>query len=253
VNYKPTKVAGWGVVVGYDEAEFLKNQQAFRGIALLFLGATLLILAGIVITVTRYALRPLGQLAAAADEIAQRNLDCKIPEPSRNDEIGLLTRSFQSMREALKEQLLERRWASQSLEHQLKYNNLIIDSMGELVFVLTKTLNISRINPAVSKYAGYAPADVIRLPLCRVVTLVKSEGSDAAESTSAMVAALKAGQSMYDMPAIITAKNGEEIGARLTLVSLQDGNAVVGAVVTLRVGQPAPISEQSGPQTLSNS
>jgi len=74
-NYKPAKVAGWGVIVGYEEAEFLKPQHQFRRITAAFVGSLLLILAGVVVLVTRVALRPLGELAAAADQIAQRNLD----------------------------------------------------------------------------------------------------------------------------------------------------------------------------------
>src|SRR5205085_12132551 len=109
--------------------------------------------------------------AAAADEIAQRNLECAIPEPLRADEIGLLTRSFRTMRDALKAQHVERRWAAQAIEHQLKYNNLIIDSIGELVLVLTKVLSVSRINPAVTRVAGYVLSDVMRMPVGRLMNL----------------------------------------------------------------------------------
>ncbi len=239
VNYKPTKLAGWGVIVGYDEAEFLKSQRAFRGLAAVFLGATLLVFAGIVIGVARYALRPLGQLATAADEIARRNLDCVIDAPARDDEVGQLTRSFRAMRDALKAQHLERRWAGQSLEHQLRYSQLIIDSIGELVFVLTKAVNISRINPAVTHVAGYTAAEIIKSPLGRVVHLLPHAGADAAASTAAVAAALKAGHRLHDLPAVIIARNGEHVPARLTLVPLQDGNRVVGGVVTLRVDHPA--------------
>jgi hypothetical protein len=51
----------------------------------------------------------------------------------------------------------ERRWASRALEHQLRYNQLIIDSIGELVFVLTKVLKISRVNPIVQAVMKQLP------------------------------------------------------------------------------------------------
>jgi sigma-B regulation protein RsbU (phosphoserine phosphatase) len=241
VNYKPTKFAGWGVIVGYDEAEFLKNQRAFRRLAALYLGATLFLLAGIVIGITRYALRPLGALATAADEIAQRNLDCVIAEPARADEVGHLTGAFRAMRDALKAQHLERRWASQSLEHQLKYNQLIIDSIGELVFVLTKAMNISRINPAVTRVTELTATDVIKTPLARVVQLgagapVAAGGGDLLAET------LKAGRSLHDVAAVVLTKDGRHREARLTLVPLHDANRVVGGVVTLRLESPVPPS-----------
>ncbi|MBI5768249.1 MAG: HAMP domain-containing protein [Verrucomicrobia bacterium] len=231
VNYKPSKVAGWGVIIGYDEAEFLKHQRAFRRIAAAYLGASLLLLAGIVIGVTRRALRPLAPLAASADEIAQRNLDCTIPAVVRDDEIGRLTRSFRAMRDALKAQHAERRWAAQSLEHQLKYNNLIIDSIGELVFVITKGRNIARINPAVTRAAGYTPKEVVKTPVGRVLRLA----SDPSAAGDALAEAVTLGASLVNQPAVVIAKDGTRLRATLTVVPLQDGGQVVGAVATLRL------------------
>jgi sigma-B regulation protein RsbU (phosphoserine phosphatase) len=240
VNYKPTKIAGWGVIVGYDEAEFLKTQRAFRGITAAFLGSLLAVLAGIVILVTRFALRPLGELAVAADEIARKNLDCAIAPPKRDDEVGRLTASFRSMRDALKAQHLERRWAGQSIEHQLRYNQLIIDSVGELVFVLTKALNISRINPAVLRTTGQTEVELIKSPLARLVQLAPGPGGVAMPTPETLAAALKEGRSLHDLPATVATKGGAPLTALLTLVPLRDDNRVVGGVVTLRLATPQP-------------
>jgi PAS domain S-box-containing protein len=234
-NYKPARAAGWGLVVAYDEAEFLKSQSAFRGIALGFLAATLLILAGIVIGITRFALRPLAPLAAATGEIGRGNLDCDIPAPTRTDEIGQLARAFGAMRDALKAQHLERLWASHAIEHQLKYNQLIIDSIGELVFVLTKALNISRINPAVTRSAGYVATDLLKMPLGRIVHF---------DADVHLAEAMKAGRALTDVPVKIQAKDGATLPARLTFAPLFDNQRVVGGVVTLRIeaAKPAPTS-----------
>lgn len=237
VNYKPTKVAGWGVIVGYDEAEFLKHQRAFRNLALLYLGACLLLLGGIVIGITRYTLRPLAPLAASADEIAKRNLDCAIPEVKRPDEIGVLTHSFRAMRDALKAQHAERRWASQALEHQLKYNNLIIDSIGELVFVITKGLNIARINPAVTRVAGYALRDLLKAPIGKIVRLDSGD--------SALLEAVKTGAHLANQPAVVTAKDGVTHTAHLTLAPLLDGGQLVGAVAILRLDGPPRVAGET--------
>ena len=235
-NFKPAKAAGWGVIVGYDEAEFLNNQRKFRKLAGAYLGAALLLLGGIVIGVTRRALRPLGQLAVSADEIAKRNLDCAVPETRRADEVGTLASAFREMRDALKAQHLERRWTHQSQEHQLKYNQIIIDSIGELVFVLTKALSISRINQAVTRMAGYTSADLVRLRLLDKVTLTADTAADGA---AFMAEALKEGRSLYDLPADLLTKEGWVLPVRLTLVPIKDENRVVGAVATLRVGDAA--------------
>ena len=230
-NYKPARGAGWGVIVGYDEAELLRPQREFRRVAALYLGATLLLLGGIVVFVTRAALRPLGGLALAADEIARQNLDCEVPAPRRQDEVGRLAAAFRSMRDALKTQHLERRWAAQALEHQLKYNQLVIDSIGELVFVLTASLNITRINPAVTRVAGYGAPELIRTPFDRVVALRDGAGAPG------FAEAVKTGSSLHDRDAEIRLKTGGALRVRLSLVPLTDEGRVVGAVATLRVDQ----------------
>jgi sigma-B regulation protein RsbU (phosphoserine phosphatase) len=237
-NYRPSKVAGWGVIVGYDESDFLQPQHKFRRITALFLSSLLLLVGAVVIVVTRTTLRPLGLLAAAADEIGRQNLDCEVPAPGRDDEIGRLTRAFAGMRDALKAQRLERRWAAQSLEHQLRYNQLIIDSIGELVFVLTKALNISRVNPAVLHGTGHTEVDLIKSALGRWVRLAPAAGQPAGPATELLLTALKEGRSLRGLPALLRRQDGTEISALLTLAPLRDNNRVVGGVVTLRLAAP---------------
>ncbi len=229
VNYKPAKTAGWGVIVGYDEAEFLKSQTRFRRITAGFIVALLAILSAIVIWVTRTALQPLGALALAADEISRKNLDCAVPEPVRADEVGRLTLAFRNMRDALKHQSLERRWASQAVEHQNRYNQLIIDSIREQVFVLTKALNLSRVNPAVLHATGGTEAELVKAPFARLVRL-----ADGGEIAVVLGAALKENRALRDLPAVLRGKDGAEQPSWLSLVPLCDGGRVVGGVVTLR-------------------
>lgn len=233
-NYKPARTAGWGVIFGHDEAEFLRPQNEFRRLSALYLVAALLLLAGIVIGVTRRALRPLGPLALASDEIARGNLDCEVPATRRADEVGRLASAFRAMRDALKAQNLERRWAGQALAHQLKYNQLIIDSIGELVFVLTKSLSVTRINPAVTRFAGHAPADVVRAPVLRILSLAPSTAGGEAVS---LAEALRAGRSLHDVGAELRTKTGGVLRVRLAFAPLTDENKVVGAVVTLRIDE----------------
>jgi PAS domain S-box-containing protein len=243
VNYKPAKSAGWGIIVGFDEAEFLKAQRAYRAITFGLLGALLLLLAAIVVIVTHLALRPLAQLSVAADEIARRNLDCAIPIPRRVDEIGRLARSFLAMRDALKAEHLERRWAAQSLEHQLNYHRLIIDSMHELVFVLTKTLRISRVNPATIRGLGHDEAQIVQAPLARFVRI---EGRNDAATSEFLIVALREERELNSVPAVVLPRDGRERPARLNLVLIRDVGRVVGGVVTLRFLPGAAPSDAQG-------
>jgi len=252
-SYKPVAVSGWGVVVGYDENEFLQPVRYIRWITIGTLAATLALLSVIVLLATRVALRPLVTLAAIAQEIGQGNLDHEILPPSRPDEIGQLTRAFLLIQatlkqnraletnareravetvaanEKLKSQILERRWVNQALEHQLRYDQLIVNSISDLVFVVTKSVNISRINPAVVQLTGWEAIDLVNSPLARVVRL-EAGGSKGDTLTQA----LSAGHDVRDCPAEIVDRHGGRISVRLTLFPLRDRDKVVGGVVILR-------------------
>lgn len=234
VNYKPTKAAGWGVIVGFAETEFLQTQREFRIITAVFLGSLLVLLTGIVVLVAHFALRPLTRLDRAANEIAARNLECDIPPARRKDEVGRLTDSFRRMREALAAQQLERRWAKQALEHQLHYSRLIIDSISELVFVLTRALNVSRVNPAVLRSTGFTSPELIKAPLARVVRLLPRGGAAEALRFEDLAGSLRQGHPIHDTPVAVICKDGAEFRGLLTMVPLRDGNQIVGAVVTIR-------------------
>lgn len=234
--YKPARHAGWGVMVGFDEAEFLKIQSSYRAITYSVYGLLLIVLAAIVTISVHLALRPLAQLADAADEIAARNLDCKVPEPRRDDEVGHLARAFIAMRDALKAEHLERRWASQALEHQLRYNALIVDSMHEMVFVLTKALNISRVNPATLRLSGHEEADLLKSPVTDFVLL--PEGPEA--TAQQMKDALGKKQVLEKMSATVKHRDGRLLAVSLTFVPIRDAGRVVGGVVTLH--SPVPPS-----------
>ena len=134
---------------------------------------------------------------------------------------------------------LERQWANQALEHQLRYNQLIVDSIDDLVFVLTKALNISRVNPAVVHLTGFEPAALINQPLSRVVRLVTTHGGDEAPMLDPIAQALKDGRDLRDQPAIIEDKRGRQTPVRFTLFPLRDKDKVVGGIVTLQVNPPA--------------
>lgn len=227
--YKPARHAGWGVMVGFDEAEFLKIQRSYRTITFVVYGTLLLLLAAIVIVTVHLALRPLAHLASAAGEIAARNLDCKVPEPKRDDEVGHLARAFIAMRDALKAQHLERRWAGQAIEHQLRYNALIVDSMHEMVFVLTKALNISRVNPATLRLSGYEESALLKSPLTDFVLL--PEGAEA--TVQRLKEALGKNQSLEQVSATVKHRDGRSFPVSFTFVPIRDSGRVVGGVVTL--------------------
>ena len=135
-------------------------------------------------------------------------------------------------------QNLEDRWSKQALEHQHRYNLLIIDSISDAVFVVTKLVNVSRLNPAAIHLSGFEPVELIDRPLARILRIVPGAAEFTKPAFDPLARALVEGHELRDRPAIITAKGGQSIHTLLNLYPLRDRDKVVGGVVILHVIAP---------------
>ncbi|HWA08272.1 MAG TPA: CHASE3 domain-containing protein [Opitutaceae bacterium] len=167
------------------------------------------------------------QKAAIALQAANEQLEQRVKER---------TAELVAANAKLSSENLERRWANQAMEHQLRYNNLIINSITDLVFVITKPLNISRINPAVSRQTGFDLSEIVDLPLKKVVRLTAT-GGDAMFDPVAR--ALNDGRDLQDQPALLVDKRDRTIPVRFNLFPLRDRDKIVGGVVILQLS-PTP-------------
>jgi CHASE3 domain sensor protein len=140
---------------------------------------------------------------------------------------------------SLKQENLERKWSSQSLDHQLRYSQLIINSIGELVFVISRALNISRINPAVSLQTAWEPQDLIAQSLDRVLQL-HDETAAGSPPQNPITFGMRQGREIQDREAQLLTKSGKSITVRYSMFPLRDQDKVVGAVVTVRMPNGAP-------------
>ncbi len=133
--------------------------------------------------------------------------------------------------EVLRAENLERAWGSQALEHQLRYNELIVNSISDLVFVLTKAQNISRLNPAVTHVTGFETKELVNRPLRSLVRLggaVRPAGFDP------LAQALREGREYREADAYVQDRSGRETPVSFMLFPLRDRDRVVGGVVILR-------------------
>ena len=154
----------------------------------------------------------------AATALAEANAQLETRVQARTAELS-------AANDRLSLENLERRWANQSLEHQLRYNHLIINSITDLVFVITKVANISRINPAVEHHTDWLAKDLVNHPLHDIVRLTAG--------VAELHRALKEGHDLRDLPATLHDHQGRESPVRFTFYPLRDGNNVVGGVVIL--------------------
>jgi PAS domain-containing protein len=133
---------------------------------------------------------------------------------------------------------LERRWGAQALEHQLKYSELIINSISDLVLVLTKAQTISRINPAVGQLTGLESTQVINRPLAELVRLTEVPRHTPPGTADPVAFVLKQGRDLRDVNAVITDRLKREIPVSFTLFPIRVRDKVVGGVVILRAETP---------------
>ncbi len=202
-----------------DTASYLQAQTTrwtvWSGVVLDF------ILLGLVAWLIRDDLAARRRIAAALEQ-ANAQLETKVRER---------TAELSTTNEKLVAENLEQRWAQQAAEHQLRYYQIVFNSLNDLVLVITKAMNISRVNSAVTRVTAHDPSALIDRPLASFVQL-----ADHAEAAlDPLAQALREGREVRSQPAVITDARGRRVPARLTLFPVRDRDKVVGGVVVLEL------------------
>ncbi|TDI45362.1 MAG: HAMP domain-containing protein [Acidobacteria bacterium] len=123
LTYAPIGHAGWSLAIVYPEDELLADVRAIFLTQLTLLIFGLVLLVGVVVTLSRRLTQPIKELAAGAGQLATGDLDAELPTPRSEDEVGALTQAFREMRDSLKthiRELKETTAAKQKLESQLE-------------------------------------------------------------------------------------------------------------------------------------
>ena len=182
----------------------------------------------------------LGAAWLIRDDLAARRQTARLLQQS-NEELEEKVRQRTAELTAANEKLiarnLEDRWAKQAMEHQNRYNLLIIDSISDSVFVVTKLMNVSRMNPAAVHLTGYEPSGLIDKPLGGVLRLADTSGP--APTVDPLARALAEGHDLRDKSALLSTKGGQSLPVRLSIYPLRDRDKVVGGVVVLQPHGPS--------------
>lgn len=174
------------------------------------------------------------------DDLAARRQTARLLQQSNEEleeKVRQRTAELTAANEKLLAQNLEDRWAKQAMEHQNRYNLLIIDSISDSVFVVTKLMNVSRMNPAAVHLTGHEPSGLIDKPLANVLRLADSGGPS--PTFDPLARALAEGHDLRDKSALVSTKGGQSLPVRLSIYPLRDRDKVVGGVVVLQSHGPS--------------
>ena len=145
--------------------------------------------------------------------------------------------------QSLQQENLERRWSHQALDHQLRYNQLIINSIAELVIVVSRALNVSRVNPAVVHQTGWEPQELIAQSVERMLQFPPEPAVGVNQNP--LLLALRDGRQIQNRPAQLLDRSGKSMSVRYSLFPVHDQDKIVGGVVTVRVPDGAQPQSQS--------
>lgn len=101
VFYKPIKSTGWSAAIVCPEKEIFSGFNRLLKMALLISALGLLLMFLTCFRVVSKTMRPLSALAGQARNIAEGNFNVVLPKSDRQDEIGVLSNSFENMRSSL--------------------------------------------------------------------------------------------------------------------------------------------------------
>lgn len=208
-----------------SERDRVAFEKDMRARTTLYIGAGLTLL---MITTAGWFIR---------DDLAARQREAKLLAKTNEElekRVAERTAELADANDKLSAENIEVRWSAQALEHQLRYSNLIVESVANPVVVITKALNISRVNPAMEKITGGTSVDLADQPLSNHVVLESTSGEEE-ESIDPLTWSPRHGQDLVERPAEVISQSGRRKPVIFNLYPLRDHDKVVGGVVVLRI------------------
>ena len=121
--YAPIPAAGWTLGIIFPEAELFADIRDLT-LSVAVIGALgILLMALVVVLISRSITQPLRALATAVGEMSDGNFDVKLPTRVAHDEVGDLSRAFAAMNLALRDhirQLLDTTSVKERIEGELR-------------------------------------------------------------------------------------------------------------------------------------
>jgi len=107
VYFRPVPTTGWSIAIFCPENDILGPYNRMQSDMILIMLASLVLMFFLFVWLIRRQLEPLEELADEADTIASGQFDHPMDFKDRNDEIGLLSQSFEHMQASLVQHIRE--------------------------------------------------------------------------------------------------------------------------------------------------
>lgn len=164
----------WKIVYAVPLDEKYEDGEKFGALLLATMFSITLVVAVALSFVITRLMRPIGDLTATAQEIAQGNLDSPINIQS-SDEIGLLAVSFDDMRKAVQSQIsqlslevTERKKIEMHLRELEGYLADIINSMPSAIIGIDSHITITQWNSSAETLTGVPTEKAVNKPLAAI-------------------------------------------------------------------------------------
>lgn len=160
--------------------------------------------------------------AAEALQQANARLETKVRER---------TAELSRANESLELEVLESQWAHIALGRQHRHNELIINSIGEGIFVVSRSGNVIRLNPAAVRLSGWEASELAGRRLGKVLRHLQRGTLVPTASADPIVRLIEEEQEPRRAPGVLWRKDGTPAQVQFSCFPIRDDDRVVGAVV----------------------
>jgi PAS domain S-box-containing protein len=166
-SYRPLRLSDvrWVVMSEIDEAEAFAPVDALKTRMLLLMGLFLTAILGISFVFARTMTRPIKVLTAKAESLAKGDLDVVI-NTGGGDEISHLARSFDVMRESLKDHIGD---LEEKVRERTAVQRAIMDSAQDAIICMDDSGHVILWNPAAENMFGRSNEDMLGIALTEII------------------------------------------------------------------------------------
>ncbi len=221
-----TDILGWQVVALQDqgEADALANGALMNLVAIGVVVLVITFAASLILS--RSIARPIGLLASGMRQIAAGRLDERV-SASGLKEIEDLSSSFNTMATNLQR-------SAQDLRRAHDKSQTILNAAGEGIYGIDANGHVTFINPSAQKMLGWTGEDLNGRSAHETLHHAKADGSPYRHADCPILAALQAGNVYSKADDVFWTKDGISFPVEYIASPIQEGETIVGAVVTFQ-------------------